>query len=59
MEGVSAAPVPQPRTADPDPDPASGAAPDRAGSRRSLAAALFLGAVGAAVVLLASGQIWV
>ncbi|MFF8745786.1 TIGR02234 family membrane protein [Streptomyces californicus] len=57
MEGVSAAPVPQPRTA--DPDPASGAAPDRAGSRRSLAAALFLGAVGAAVVLLASGQIWV
>ncbi|NEA08642.1 TIGR02234 family membrane protein, partial [Streptomyces sp. SID10692] len=57
MEGVSAAPVPQPRTA--DPDPASGAASDRAGSRRSLAAALFLGAVGAAVVLLASGQIWV
>ncbi|MFH8436259.1 TIGR02234 family membrane protein [Streptomyces sp. NPDC018007] len=54
MEGVSAAPVPQPRTA----DPAPGAASDRAGSRRSLAAALLLGAAGAAVVLLASGQTW-
>ncbi|MDQ0983931.1 TIGR02234 family membrane protein [Streptomyces sp. V2I9] len=52
MEGVSAVPVPQPRTADP------ASAPDPAGSRRSLAAALLLGAAGATVVLLASGQTW-
>ncbi|MDQ1011384.1 putative membrane protein (TIGR02234 family) [Streptomyces sp. V4I23] len=45
---MSAVPVPQPR--------AAAAAPS--GSRRSLAAALFLGAVGATVVLLAAGQIW-
>ncbi|WRQ78949.1 TIGR02234 family membrane protein [Streptomyces sp. MUM 178J] len=44
-----------PDTAAPD-SAAPGAAP--AGSRRSLAVALFLGAVGAAVVLLASGQVW-
>jgi uncharacterized membrane protein (TIGR02234 family) len=46
---VSAVPVPQPRAE---------AASAATSSRRSLAAALFLGAVGAAVVLLASGQIW-
>ncbi|MEV5280101.1 TIGR02234 family membrane protein [Streptomyces sp. NPDC051994] len=50
MEYVSAASVPQPR--------AEAAAPSARGGRRSLAAALFLGAVGAAVVLLASGQTW-
>ncbi|MER6996329.1 TIGR02234 family membrane protein [Streptomyces sp. NPDC000410] len=49
MGYVSAASVPQPRTA-----PVSAAA----GGRRTLATALFLGAVGAAVVLLASGRIW-
>ncbi|WP_351228475.1 TIGR02234 family membrane protein [Streptomyces sp. NPDC002133] len=49
MGYVTAVPVPQPRTE---------SAPAAAGSRRSLAAALLLGAVGAAVVLLASGQIW-
>ncbi|MFE4057990.1 TIGR02234 family membrane protein [Streptomyces sp. NPDC059096] len=52
MEGVSAVPVPQPRTA------AGPAATDTRGSRRSLAAALLLGALGAAVVLIASGQTW-
>ncbi|MEV6397665.1 TIGR02234 family membrane protein [Streptomyces sp. NPDC051907] len=46
---MTAVPVPQPR---------SGAASAAADSRRSLGAALFLGAVGAAVVLLASGQVW-
>jgi uncharacterized membrane protein (TIGR02234 family) len=46
---VSAVPVPQPRTT---------SAPDAPGSRRSLGAALLLGALGAAVVLLASGQTW-
>ncbi|NWF26238.1 TIGR02234 family membrane protein [Streptomyces sp. PKU-EA00015] len=46
---MSAVPVPQPRAA-------AAAAPS--GSRRSLAAALLLGAVGATVVLLAAGQIW-
>ncbi|MFE4858363.1 TIGR02234 family membrane protein [Streptomyces sp. NPDC056670] len=52
MEYVSAASVPQPR--------AEAAAPSaRGGGHRSLAAALFAGAVGAAVVLLASGQTWV
>ncbi|MEU3182782.1 TIGR02234 family membrane protein [Streptomyces sp. NPDC006923] len=50
MGGVSAVPVPQPRAAVPADNPASG--------RRSLAIALLLGAVGAAVVLIASGQIW-
>lgn len=49
MGDVSAVPVPQPRAE---------AASAATRSRRSLAAALFLGAVGAAVVLLASGQIW-
>ncbi|MFH9263549.1 TIGR02234 family membrane protein [Streptomyces sp. NPDC017546] len=56
MEGVSAVPVPPPRAR--TADSASGAAPDSAGSRRSLAAGLLLGAVGATVVLLASGQTW-
>ncbi|MYX13132.1 TIGR02234 family membrane protein [Streptomyces sp. SID8374] len=60
MDDVSAVPVPQPRarTADDAPDASSGAAPDSSGSRRSLALALLLGAAGATVVLLASGQIW-
>lgn len=56
MGAVSAVPVPQPQ-----PQPraeAASAASAATSSRRSLAAALFLGAVGAAVVLLASGQIW-
>ncbi len=48
---MSAVPVPQPRA-----ESASGAAANS--SRRSLAAALLLGAVGATVVLLASGRIW-
>ncbi|MEE1755024.1 TIGR02234 family membrane protein [Streptomyces sp. SP18CS02] len=52
MGYVTAASVPQPRAAR-----AAGAA-GASGGRRSLAAALFLGAVGAAVVLLSSGQIW-
>ncbi|MEU1467733.1 TIGR02234 family membrane protein [Streptomyces sp. NPDC005761] len=51
MEYVSAVPVPQPRAE-------AAAAPDSAGSRRSLAAGLLLGAAGATVVLLASGQTW-
>ncbi|MEU8676642.1 TIGR02234 family membrane protein [Streptomyces sp. NPDC048560] len=51
MEYVSAVPVPQTRA------PAA-TAPDSAGSRRSLAAALLLGAAGSTVVLLASGQTW-
>ncbi|MFI1399160.1 TIGR02234 family membrane protein [Streptomyces sp. NPDC020681] len=51
MGGVSAVPVPQPRAS------AASAAAANSG-RRSLAAALFLGAVGATVVLLASGQTW-
>ncbi|MER6616145.1 TIGR02234 family membrane protein [Streptomyces xantholiticus] len=49
MGRVSAVPVPQPRAA---------AATAATSSRRSLAAALFLGAVGATVVLLAAGRIW-
>ncbi|MEU4498155.1 TIGR02234 family membrane protein [Streptomyces sp. NBC_00210] len=49
MGYVSAVPIPQPRAE---------AASAAMSSRRSLAAALFLGAVGAAVVLLAGGQIW-
>lgn len=49
---MSAASVPQPRATRADD---ATAAP---GGRRSLAAALFLGAVGAAVVLLASGRPW-
>ncbi|WP_299531191.1 TIGR02234 family membrane protein [uncultured Streptomyces sp.] len=51
MEGVSAVPVPQPRAR----TTASSAA---SASRRSLALALLLGAAGATVVLLASGQEW-
>ena len=51
MGVVSAVPVPQPRA-----ESASAASADS--SRRSLGAALVLGAVGATVVLLASGQIW-
>lgn len=50
MGCVSAVPVSQPRTAIP--------ATDAPRSRRSLAVALLLGAVGAAVVLIASGQVW-
>ncbi|MFD3944544.1 TIGR02234 family membrane protein [Streptomyces sp. NPDC058579] len=52
MGYVSAVPVPQPRAAR-----ASGAAA-APGGRRSLGAALLLGALGATVVLLSSGQIW-
>ncbi|MEU3923175.1 TIGR02234 family membrane protein [Streptomyces sp. NPDC029004] len=48
MGYVSAVPVPQPRAA----------AASAADSRRSLAVALLLGAVGATVVLLSSGRIW-
>ncbi|MET7859026.1 TIGR02234 family membrane protein [Streptomyces sp. NPDC005318] len=51
MGYVSAVPVPQPRTQ-------AAVAPDATGSRRSLAVGLLLGALGAAVVLLASGQTW-
>ncbi|QDY76289.1 TIGR02234 family membrane protein [Streptomyces qinzhouensis] len=54
MGCVSAVPVPQPRGR-------SGAAARAAGAatgRRTLAAALLLGAAGAAVALLASGRIW-
>ncbi|WP_203185635.1 TIGR02234 family membrane protein [Streptomyces pratensis] len=51
MEYVSAVPVPQPRAR-------AASAPDSAGGRRSLAAGLLLGAAGATVVLLASGQTW-
>ncbi|MFI8432353.1 TIGR02234 family membrane protein [Streptomyces sp. NPDC079020] len=58
MEGVSAVPVPQPRARAAVSGSAPASAPDSAGSRRSLAAGLFLGAIGAAVVLLASGQTW-
>lgn len=59
MERVSAVPVPQPRTDTADPAPDSPAdSSDGRGGRRSLAAGLFLGAAGATVVLLASGQIW-
>ena len=42
----------------PYPSPAPKPPPPPTSSRRSLAAALLLGAVGATVVLLASGQIW-
>lgn len=62
MDRVSAVPEPPPRARTAGPAPASGAAPapasDSAGSRRSLAAGLFLGAAGATVVLLASGRTW-
>ncbi|MCS0636472.1 TIGR02234 family membrane protein [Streptomyces sp. LP05-1] len=51
MGYVTAASVPQPR-------PARALEASAAGGRRSLAAALLLGAVGATVVLLASGQTW-
>ncbi|MFB6982086.1 TIGR02234 family membrane protein [Streptomyces scopuliridis] len=53
MGCVSAVPVPQPRTAGPAATARSGG-----GGRRALAAALLLGAAGAAVALIASGQIW-
>ncbi|MFE3324097.1 TIGR02234 family membrane protein [Streptomyces sp. NPDC059176] len=52
---MTAVPVPQTSTENREAAPP---ATTGAGSRRSLAAALFLGAVGAAVVLLASGQTW-
>ncbi|MCP3817311.1 TIGR02234 family membrane protein [Streptomyces sp. A3M-1-3] len=52
MGGVSA--VPQPESA----PAATGVAPTARSSRRSVGPALLLGAVGAAVVLLASGQTW-
>ncbi len=56
MGYVSAVPVPQPQ---PVPRPAADvSASAAAGSRRSLGAALLLGAIGATVVLLASGQVW-
>ncbi|MEU1282596.1 TIGR02234 family membrane protein [Streptomyces sp. NPDC005805] len=48
---MSAVPVPQPRAAAP-------AEPTARRGRRSLAAALLLGAAGATVVLLAAGRIW-
>lgn len=48
---MSAVPVPQPRAA-------RAGAPAASGGRRSLAAALLLGALGATVVLLSSGQTW-
>lgn len=51
MGYVSAVPVPQPRAARAGGTVSSGA-------RRSLAAALLLGALGATVVLLSAGQIW-
>ncbi|WP_046500888.1 TIGR02234 family membrane protein [Streptomyces odonnellii] len=51
MGYVSAVPVPQPL-----PAAQAGTAPGR--GRRALAAALLLGAAGAAVALIASGQIW-
>ncbi|MGW1229016.1 TIGR02234 family membrane protein [Streptomyces sp. NPDC002530] len=51
MGHVSAAPVPQPRAE-------AATAPDAAGNRRSLASGLLLGAAGATVVLLSSGQTW-
>ncbi|MFI5807115.1 TIGR02234 family membrane protein [Streptomyces sp. NPDC051561] len=50
MGGVSAVP--------PTPQTPAEPAPSRGGGRRSLAAALLLGALGATVVLIASGQIW-
>ncbi|WP_328909635.1 TIGR02234 family membrane protein [Streptomyces sp. NBC_00234] len=51
MGYVSAVPVPQTRSR-------AATAPDGAASRRSLAAALLLGAAGSTVVLLASGRTW-
>lgn len=50
MGCVSAVPVPQPR--------AAATASDTPSGRRSLGIALLLGAVGAAVVLIASGRTW-
>jgi uncharacterized membrane protein (TIGR02234 family) len=52
---VSAVPHPRSEAA---PDTGPGADADRGPRRRSLAAALVLGATGATVVLLASGQTW-
>ncbi|WP_149181578.1 TIGR02234 family membrane protein [Streptomyces sp. TRM49041] len=52
MAYVSAASVPQPRAT------GQGEAATATGGRRSLAVALLLGGVGAAVVLLASGRTW-
>lgn len=48
--------VPPPRN-DTD-DPAAADAPEGRGGRRSVAVALLLGALGATVVLLASGRVW-
>ncbi|WP_455361937.1 TIGR02234 family membrane protein [Streptomyces sp. SYSU K21746] len=64
MGCVSAVPHPTPSDDAADADAAGGAGagpgavPAARSSRRSVAAALLLGAVGAAVVLLASGQTW-
>jgi uncharacterized membrane protein (TIGR02234 family) len=58
---VSAVPVPQPRSAEPtatDADTATNSNSDTGVSRRSPVVAPLLGAAGAAVVLIASGQIW-
>lgn len=53
--GVSAVPpAPQPPTSQSPAEPAR----SKGGGRRSLAAALLLGALGATVVLISSGQIW-
>ena len=54
MEGVSAAAVPPPCSAAP---PAAGS-PRHVSGRRSLAAALLLGAAGSALVFLAAGKPW-
>ncbi|WKD35117.1 TIGR02234 family membrane protein [Streptomyces xanthophaeus] len=54
MGYVSAVPPPR-NEADAESEPA---APDRRGGRRSVAVALLLGALGATVVLLASGRTW-
>ncbi|MFD9967819.1 TIGR02234 family membrane protein [Streptomyces sp. NPDC059011] len=55
MGDVTAVPVPH---SSGETERTAGAAASATSGRRSLAAALFLGAVGAAVVLLASGQTW-
>lgn len=58
MVGVSSAAAPQPRSADaPASEAAGGTRPARSG-RRSLAAALLLGAVGAGLVMLSAGRTW-
>ncbi|MGW0392366.1 TIGR02234 family membrane protein [Streptomyces sp. NPDC003042] len=53
MGYVSAVPPPQPPTPTDDAE-----APESGGGRRSVAVALLLGALGATVVLLASGRVW-